>query len=316
MKVAEAAALTATAQVEQAVAVERRTEAEFERWKSEYGRVAELGASSAVPQKLVDETKNQLRAADAARGESAAKTQAAKAALVETQARIDNARADEAAAKADEQVAAADYRRAEALVGYATIRAPFDGVVSVRNIEIGHFVQPTAAGDNHPLLTVVHADALRIFVDVPEGDAGYANAGDEAIIRVQALDDAEFRGQVTRTSWALDKATRTLRREIDIPNPDGKLRPAMYAYATIVLAEQSDALVVPRSAIVRSEQGAYCGVVRDGKIVHMPVSLGLVAGNEVEILAGLTGDDTIVLMEAASLPAGQAVSVAAPAKSP
>ncbi|MBI2825649.1 MAG: efflux RND transporter periplasmic adaptor subunit [Planctomycetia bacterium] len=316
IKVADAAVATATAARDQAIAQGLRAEADFDRWESEYGRIAELGRSSAVPQKVVDEAKNQLRSADAARKEASACRAAADAALLESQAMLDKARADEAAAKADQQVAAADYRRTEALIEYATIRAPFDGVVSVRNVDVGHFVQPSATGQDHPLLVVVHADPVRIFMDVPEGDAGLVDPGDTALIRVEAMGSAPVQGSVTRTSWALNAATRTLRAEIDVPNPDGKLRPGMYAYATVVLAEKSDALVLPRAAIIRDGPKAFANVVHDGKISRTPVVLGLEAGGEVEVASGVTEGDVVVLAGSASLTDGQAVTVAKPAAKP
>ena len=133
---------------------------------------------------------------------------------------------------------------------YAQIRAPYAGIVTERNVNRGDFVQPASAMTGKPLLTVAHADTVRIFVDVPEMDSPWVEAGRKGYVNVQALPERPMEGKVTRTSWVLN-ANRTLHTELDIPNPGGDLRPGMYATAHIVLQESPDALVVPLSAVVR-----------------------------------------------------------------
>ncbi|HVU88664.1 MAG TPA: efflux RND transporter periplasmic adaptor subunit [Pirellulales bacterium] len=310
IKVAEAAVATGRANVESAAAQEEQSIAEQERWKSEYGRVAELGRSSAVPQKLVDETKSQFRAAESARREAAAKVQAAKTALIENQALVDKARADEKAAQAARQAAEADLHRTEALEEYTFIRAPFDGVVSTRNIALGHFVQPIRTTKDLPLLVVIHADPLRIFVDVPEVDAGVVDVGDRVVMQIPAHDGRNIEAAITRTSWALDNATRALRAEIDIPNPDGQLRPGMKANVKIVLGDQHGVLAVPRAAVVTRDGQSYCFLVRDGKAVESSVNIGLESGTDVEIQSGVTPDDFVVVADVANLKNGQPVAMA------
>ncbi len=268
IKVADAVVATGHANVESATAQEEQTVAELERWKSEYGRVAELGRSSAVPQKLVDETKSQFRAAEGARREAAAKVQAAKSVLVENEALAAKARADEKAAQGARQAAEADLRRAEALEEYTFIRAPFDGVVSTRNIAVGHFVQPIRTTKDQPLLIVIHADPLRVFVDVPEADAGLVNVGDRVVMHIPSQDGHIVEATVTRTSWALDNATRALRAEIDIPNADGQLRPGMKASVKIVLTDKpggSPSRAVPSSRAPAKVIAFSCATARPSK---------------------------------------------------
>jgi RND family efflux transporter MFP subunit len=119
---------------------------------------------------------------------------------------------------------------------------------------------------------------------------------------------------VTRTSWALDPTTRTLHTEVDIENPDGQLRPGMYALVTIDLAERQDAIVVPATAVVTADNGVWCFVVeKSGQAVRKPVTLGLASGNEVEIATGLVGDERVISTKGASLTDGQAVELIEPA---
>ena len=166
-------------------------------------------------------------------------------------------------------------------------------------------------GSAKPLFTVVRTDRVRVFIDLPEMDAPLANSGDRAVVRVQALGGRDFLGSITRTSWALDSATRTLRTEVDVPNPDGQLRPGMYAQVTIDLEERADAWTLPTSALLSQGGETWCYVVENGKARRKPVTVGLTAGGEAEILTGLAGnEEVIVLAKGASLTEGQAVEAA------
>jgi HlyD family secretion protein len=277
IKVAEAEAVSAGAQLKEAKAAVERVDAEFERWSSEYKRVVQLVSKSAVTQKLADETKAQMMAAAAARKEVDAKTESAASAVAGSEAQIEKKMADEAAIRARRQVAEADEARTSALLKYLKIEAPFDGTISQRNADIGHFAQ-AGGGNQAPLFTVVRTDRVRVFVDLPEMDAPLANPGDPAVIRVQSLSGRDFPGVITRTAFALDPASRTLHTEIDVPNADGQLRPGMYAQATIDLAEQQDALVVPAAAVVAQDNATWCLVVDQGRVKRKPVIVGLKIG--------------------------------------
>lgn len=211
-----------------------RADGEYQRWKAELARMEELAAGRAISEKLVDETLNQFRAAEAAKGEAAARIRSAKTAVRETEAVVAKAKADQAVGRARVAVTKCGLDRMQALLGYAKIRAPFAGVVTQRNVDTGHFVWPPR-GDATPLFVVQRIDTLRCVVEVPELEAPLIEVGSRAFIRVQALGPEEIEGKVTRTAWVLDETVRTLRIEIDLANPDGRLRPGMYATARIVL---------------------------------------------------------------------------------
>ena len=311
IKVTKSARMSAEAQVAETRASIERADAMYERWKSEFERVKELVAKQAVTQKVADETEQQFKAADAARREIAAKIKSAQAKLSESDANIEKAEADVVAAQSKLKVTEADEQKTRALLGYATLRAPFSGVITERHLDTGHLVQPSGASGK-PLFVVVRADTVRIFLDVPESDAAFIAMDSPAKIKVPSLSAASFDGKVARTAWTLQTSSRTLRTEIDVPNPNGRLRPGMYATAEIEVARRADALSLPKSAILK--QGAESFVLSisaKSKIERLPIKTGIVAGTDVEIVSGLTGDESLIGANLAAYKEGQAVEVIA-----
>ena len=307
IKVAQADTHSAVSRLKESLAAAERYEAEYQRWTSEYDRIVQLVSRSAVTQKLADETKSQKLAADAARKESLAKIESARSVVAASQAQVEKTMADEAATRARRNVAEAAHAHTAALLDYLKIEAPFDGTVWERNADIGYFAQGGGGNQEKPLFTIVRTDPVRVFVDLPEIDAVLTDAGDRAVVRVQSLPGEEFTGTVTRTSWALDPSTRTLRTEVDVPNAHARLRPGMYAQVTIDLAEKPEACTVNIGAVVSQENRLWCFIVENGKAVRKAVTLGLKSGNEVEIASGLTGDELVVQSKSASLTDGQTV---------
>jgi len=311
---AQAAVETAQSKIKETEAGISRAEAEHERWKSEHARIKELAATGSVTKKLEEETYSQLRSAEAATREVVAKAESARTGSYEAQANVGKAQADRGAAKARLRVARADLAHAKTMLAYTQIKAPYDGTVTRRDVDTGHFVQPASGGSGMPMMVVARTETVRIFVNIPEMEAPYVDLGDLAKIRVQALTANEFDAKVVRSSWSLQESNRSLRAEIDVANPKGVMRPGMYAMATIRLAESSDALVVPATAILRDSGGTACMIVNDGKIVRRPVELGLRSGGEIEILSGIDESQMIILKQPETLKPGQSVGVAPAAK--
>jgi RND family efflux transporter MFP subunit len=305
----EAAAKTAQTQIRQAEATVARAEAQHALRKSEFSRFTELADKGSVTKKLVDESLNQLKAAEAAQTEAEAAVDSAKAAFAQSEADVEKSRSEESAAVAALGVAKATHARAEAMLAYTKIKAPFKGIVTQRNIDTGHFTQATRSADGRPLFVVSQSDTVRVFVDVPELEAAWVDAGDAATVQVQALRNKEVKSKVTRTSWTLNQSNRSLRTEIDIPNEKLELRPGMYATVRITLEEHPDALVLPASAVMYANDEATCHLVEDGKIVRRPIKLGIRSGGDAEVLEGLKGNETVVLLQPASFTPGQAVEV-------
>lgn len=316
VKVAEANKVSFAAQVAEAEAAKERVEGRYKRWNSEFVRLTALADSGSVSRKVADETESEFRAAAAARQETLARIRSAEAQLRQSEAGIEKAQADEDAAKAKQEVAEADHKRTAALLTYATIRAPFSGTVAARNIDTGHLVQPGSGGQAaKPLFVVVQTERLRIFVDVPEGDSVLTTRGSEAQLRIPALAGREFKGMVTRTAWVLNPTTRTLRTEIDVDNKDGMLRPGMYAYADLKVAEHENALSLPKTAIMTQGSQTSCWTVdAAGKVTRTSLTIGIRSGPDVEVLSGLSGSEEVIGVNPAAFREGQEVEIAMPAK--
>src|SRR5207249_5568990 len=137
------------------------------------------------------------------------------------------------------------------------------GVVTSRQVDSGHFVQPATASAT-PLLIVARSDKMRVFVAINEIEAAQIDVGDPATIEIQALRGAAVQGKVTRTSFALDPNNRSLETIIDLDNRGGQLRPGLYGTAKITLAEQANALVLPAAAIGRQGKEAFCYRLMNG----------------------------------------------------
>jgi RND family efflux transporter MFP subunit len=310
VKVADANTTGADAKLVEARASLKRAEADLVFSQSQMTRVTELTSQSAVTESFLDETRSKLRSAESAVAEIQARIKTAEAGVIQAHAALDQAHADLGAAAAAVDVAKEDARRAEALFGYARIEAPFDGIVTQRNVDTGALIQPGV--DQPPLYMIARSDIITIWVAMPERIAPAVNPGDRAEVTLQAVPGRIIEGKVTRISWALNPKVRTLRAEIDIPNPDAKLQPGLYAYATVIAEEHPHVLTVPATAVV-SEQGKhYCVAVVAGKAVRRPIQVGLSDGMRTEVVSGLEGSEAVVKANAASLTDGQALAVIQP----
>jgi HlyD family secretion protein len=288
-------ATAASERVVQAKADVDRYEADVQRWDSEVKRLTGLVREKVVDQQVLDETVRQLRSSKAALEASRAAVKTRDAERLAAEATVKRTKADISAAEARVQVAIADERRLAALVAYLTITAPYDGVVFARNVNLGDFVLP-ASGDPSqgpmslgvapsratPLYVLNRIDPVLFLVGVPEMDASYVAAGTKAQVRIPALADDEFPARVTRTSWALNSASRTLMAEIDLPNPKGSFLPGMYAYGSVFI-ERSGVRALPASVVTQIGNRTYCYLAVDGKAVQTPVRTGLSDGTWVEV---------------------------------
>jgi HlyD family secretion protein len=249
-----------------------------DRWESESRRMDKLAKGGVVDAQSREEILNQFRAAGG-------RLASAKAGVLKAKADRDKSEADVKAMKARVDVASAEARRLEAMLGYAKIRAPFDGVITRRKVNTGDFVQPSAGvGKSDWLFTVARLDPVRVVVEVPEADAALVREKAEVKLTVQALEGPVLTGSVARTSWDLEPGARTLRTEIDLPNKTGTLRPGMYVYARITCS-LPEAWVVPASAVIKQNDTMVCFLLESGKAVRAAVQLGRGNGEFVEVLA-------------------------------
>ncbi|HWD60327.1 MAG TPA: efflux RND transporter periplasmic adaptor subunit [Stellaceae bacterium] len=198
---------------------------------------------------------------------------------------------------------------------YQQVLAPFDGVVTQRNIDVGSLITANAATGT-AMFTVVQSDVIRVWVYVPQDSAFGVAPGVEAVIRVPAMPDLTFRGKVTRIADALQPGTRTLLAEVDIPNPDGKLQPGLYCTVELKIPRQSPALIVPASAIVFNRNGMQVAVVEDGVAHLRKIAITTDYGTEVEVNEGVKEGDRVVLQPPVNLSDGDKVHVLAPPPTP
>lgn len=267
---AEAGVASARAQVTEARAGVSRAQALYDRWQSEVRRISGLVQGGVIDAQTRDETQNQFKAAEATRTEVAAKVASAEAGVRKAQADRDKAAAEVTSAEARLEVSKAEVGRLAALVGYARITAPFDGVVTHRAVNTGDFVSAAAGKDG--MFAVARLDPVRVVVQVPEADAGLVSEGLPVRVAVQAVRGPELTGTVARTSWSLEPGSRTLRTEIDLPNEGGKLRPGMYVYARVT-ATMPEAWAVPAAAVGKAGDEPVVYLVEGGKAVRTPVQV-------------------------------------------
>lgn len=312
---AAAAAVTAAkAQVTEAKAGLARAQALLDRWQSEASRVGKLVTGGVIDAQTRDETLNQFKAAEAGKAEADAKVTSADAAVAKAAADADKAAADVAAAEAKLDVAKADSRRVDALRGYTRVKAPFDGVVTRRAVSAGDF---TPADGRHALFSVARVDPIRVVFQVPEADAALVAAGQDVKLTLPGL-PAAASGKVTRTSWSLDPGSRTLRVEVDVPNPAGAIRPGSYATARLTAELPAD-WSLPAAAVGKVNDEAVVYLVEDGKAVRVAVQLGRGDAQATQVArykrpgaaawTDFTGNE-VVATPAASLSDGQAVPAA------
>jgi RND family efflux transporter MFP subunit len=217
-----------------------------------------------------DETHNQFRASQATRDEALARITSTKAAVARAEADRDKADADVSAALARVEVAKADAGRVQAILGYTKITAPYDGIVTRRHINTGDLLSANSAKEG--IFSVARVDPVRAVVEVPESDAGFVRKDLPAKVAIGSGDGPERSGTVSRTSWALEPGSRTLRVEIDLPNQDRALSPGTYILARMT-AELPAAWALPASAVVKLGDGYVYYRVVDGTALRTPVQV-------------------------------------------
>jgi RND family efflux transporter MFP subunit len=221
---------------------------------------------------------------------------------------VDNAVQNAAAREASVKSAEANVARLEQMVGFEKVYAPFTGVVTARETDIGQLIQ-SGSQQNHELFHVASVDRLRVFVNVPQIYSHEAKPGLNADLTLPELPGRRFTGKLVRTADSFDPATRTLLVELDVPNKDGQLFPGAYTEVHFKMKSKSETLIIPSTSLIFRSQGLRVPVVRDGKTVLLPVTTGRDFGNTVEVLTGLTPDAQVVANPPDSLVEGEPVRV-------
>jgi RND family efflux transporter MFP subunit len=228
----------------------------------------------------------------------------------------DVAVSDASAKKAAVDASMANVRRLEQLQSFEKVYAPFDGIVTARNTDVGRLI---SAGQNTTPQELFHLAAigkLRVYVAVPEAYSAAVKDGGKAALTLDEYPGKFFEGTIARNSNAIDQSTRTLNVEVDVDNPKAELLPGAYVFVHFKVPEHAASLMIPSNTLLFRAEGLRVGVVRDGRVQLVPVKIGKDAGATVEIASGLTANDAVILDPSDSLASGQEVQIATHANEP
>ncbi len=195
-------------------------------------------------------------------------------------------------AKSNMAAAQANLARLNEMQGYERVRAPFDGVITVRNVDSGALVSAAST----LLYRIGQTDRLRIYVNVPQADAPSVRPGMQAKLIIPDLPSRQFTGTITRTANALDPGSRTLLTEIQVSNATGLLMPGMYAQVDFITLRREPPMLIPGDALLIRSDGPQVAVIGEGDRIHVAhVSLGRDYGDKLEVLAGLNPGDRVAI---------------------
>jgi RND family efflux transporter MFP subunit len=227
---------------------------------------------------------------------------------------VDNAVGAWEADKATVASQMANVKRLEQLVSFEKVFAPFDGVITARNTDIGALVNAGNGGAAQELFHLASTDKLRVFVSVPQAYSRSAIPGVTAELTVNEFPGQRFRGKLVRNAESINAATRTLLSEVDLDNPMGRLLPGAFAEVHLKLQAEEPALVLPVTALVFRAEGMQVAVIRPSerggdKVDLVAVTLGRDFGTEIEVTSGITARDSVIVSPPDSLTSGQQVRV-------
>lgn len=215
-----------------------------------------------------------------------------------------------AAARSNIAVAEANLGRLQEMQSYEIVKAPFDGIVTARNVDVGALINAGNGGPAQELFHLASTAKLRVYVNVPQADSRAAAPGLKSYLTLAEFPGRKFPGELVRTAGAIDTATRTLLTEVDVDNASGELRPGAYAEVHLQIPEGSRSLILPVNTLIFRSEGLRVGVVRNGnKADLVPVILGKDYGNEVEVVSGIAENDLVIANPPDSLASGATVQV-------
>lgn len=189
-------------------------------------------------------------------------------------------------------------QQAETNLTYSYIRAPFAGYVAERNLDAGAFVSGSTGSTStmsRGILNLHEVDTVRTLIEVVERDVPLVKIGQKAEVRAEAYPNRTFEGTVTRVVHALNRQTRTMTVEVDLPNQDHLLKGGMFARVELMVGTHANAVQIPADALTRLDELQYVYVVKDGKALQIPVEVGDRVGNRIEITKGLIGDEQVIV---------------------
>jgi RND family efflux transporter MFP subunit len=221
----------------------------------------------------------------------------------ETDQAVSNLNAVTAAAESS----AANVRRLEQVQSFEKIYAPFDGIITARNTDVGALIDAGASTQPKELFHMAAIRTLRVYVAVPEVYSRAARSGAPATLTLDEFPGQPFHGILVRNANSIDLASRTLLVEVDVDNPTGQLLPGAYVFVHLKLPDESRSVTIPSNTLIFRKEGLQVGLVRDGKAELVPVKISRDYGNTVEIISGLQPTDAVIVDPSDSLVAGMPV---------
>lgn len=229
---------------------------------------------------------------------------------VNSQQELDTVLATESVQQANQDNATASLENAQQMKAYEQVKAPFDGVITARYVDIGSLVTSGSARTVQKLFDLAQSDPVRVFVNVPQSDVSRVQPGTNAIVKVDEYPNETFTGKVTRDAGAFDQSSRTILLEVDVPNPAGRLYAGMYARVTLTAPSTSQLLYLPDNTILIDSKGTRVATVDSTHRIHFQeVTLGRDFGTKSQIVSGLNPSDLVVQNPTDDLQEGMVVSV-------
>ncbi|MDB4952731.1 MAG: Efflux transporter, family, subunit [Myxococcales bacterium] len=295
-----------------------RTNGYLKRWNVDIGAHVKKGqvlaviATPEVDQQLA-QTRGTLAAAEAnlrLAEETARRFMELKKTNAVSRQEVDNAVGSLHTNQATVQAQRATVRQLEDLQSFEQVRAPFDGVVTARNIDVGDLI--TSGATQTPLFSVLQADKLRVYVNVPEVSAQAVRPGLTADLALAAFPNGHFTGKLIRTADAIDMTTRTLLAEIEVDNSSGTLLPGAYAQVSLKVPPRQDTYILPIGVLMFRKNGLHVATVSKDHVVMKQIFPGRDYGDRIEVLRGLTGDEQVIMNPQDSITTGDPVRIAPP----
>jgi RND family efflux transporter MFP subunit len=224
----------------------------------------------------------------------------------------DQAVSDFNAKKSTAQSAEANVHRLEKLQEFERVYAPFDGVITARDTDIGALVQNGNSPGQKDLFRLAAIDKLRVYVAVPEVYAAAAKSGESVTLTLDAFPGETFPGTIVRNSNSIDLTSRTLNVEVDVDNPSGRLLPGAYAFVHLKIPGAAGAVTIPTNTLLFRAEGLRVAVVHDGEVKLVPITVGHDYGSTVEVTSNLAAKDTVIADPSDSIMDGARVEIAEP----
>jgi RND family efflux transporter MFP subunit len=224
-----------------------------------------------------------------------------------SQQETDQAVSNLSAVKAAAESSAANVRRLEQLQSFERIYAPFNGIITARNTDIGALIDAGATSQPRELFHIAAIRTLRLYVSVPEVYSRAARSGAPATLTLDEFPGQTFHGTLVRNANSIDITSRTLLVEVDVDNPTGQLLPGAYVFVHLKLPDQTRSVTIPSNTLIFRKEGLQVGLVSNGKAELVPVKISRDYGNSVEIVSGLKPTDAVIVDPSDSLVAGMPV---------